>query len=105
MIVTTDELPHIDAISIIESYLSRQNELVELAGYEDEFTNKLVIAADQFIAYRHSTHSQTILAGLPWFTDWGRDTMIAFGGLCLSTKRYDEAKSILKSFALYEKMV
>ena len=103
LIVTTDELPQMDAISIIESYLSRQNELVDHAGYEDVFTKKLVIAADQFIAYRQSTHSQTILAGLPWFTDWGRDTMIAFGGLCLSTKRFEEAKSILKSFALYEK--
>ena len=103
LIVTAEELPQIDALSIIESYKNRLHTLINNAGYEDEFTNNLIIAADQFIAYRQSTKSQTILAGLPWFTDWGRDTMIAFGGLCLSTKRYDDAKSILKSFALYER--
>lgn len=103
MIVTTDELPSLGAEEIIDAYLTRQSDLVLEAGYEDDFVKNLVIASDQFIAYRKSTNSKTILAGLPWFTDWGRDTMIAFSGLCLSTKRFEEAKSILKSFSLYEK--
>ncbi|MCR5427692.1 MAG: hypothetical protein K6F16_01720, partial [Lachnospiraceae bacterium] len=60
-------------------------------------------AADNFIAFRSSTGLSTVLAGLPWFTDWGRDTMIAFTGLTLVTGRFDEAEAILKTFAMYEK--
>ena len=63
----------------------------------------LAQAADNFIAYRSSTGLSTVLAGLPWFTDWGRDTMIAFTGLTLVTGRFDEAEAILKTFARYEK--
>ncbi len=63
----------------------------------------LVKAADDFIVERHSTGSKTILAGLPWFTDWGRDTMIALQGLTLATGRYEDAKSILRTFAAYVK--
>ncbi len=63
----------------------------------------LVQAADNFIAYRSSTGLSTVLAGLPWFTDWGRDTMIAFTGLTLVTGRFDDAASILKTFARYVK--
>lgn len=63
----------------------------------------LPIAADNFIVDRASTNCKTILAGYPWFLDWGRDTMIAFPGLVLATGRFDDAKEILKSFAIYEK--
>ncbi len=67
-----------------------------------EFTDRLILDSDHFIAYRRSTDLKTVLAGLPWFTDWGRDTMIAFTGLCLCAGRFDDAREILKSFALYE---
>ena len=103
IIVSTEVISVFDAFSVITDYRTRQLNLIRQAGYTDELTNNLIISADQFISYRQSTDSSTILAGLPWFTDWGRDTMIAFTGLCLSTKRFDEAKSILKSFSLYEK--
>lgn len=77
-------------------------QLVSHAGYEnDEFAEILVTAADQFLAYRESTKQKTVLAGLPWFTDWGRDTMIAFSGLTLATKRFAEAREILSTFARY----
>lgn len=68
---------------------------------QDDFACALVIAADQFIAHRTSTGLKTILAGLPWFTDWGRDTMIAFSGLTLATRRFDDAREILSTFAAY----
>lgn len=103
MIASVDEINVFDAFSVITDYRTRQLNLVKKAGYNDDFSNNLIISADQFISYRQSTNSSTILAGLPWFTDWGRDTMIAFTGLCLSTKRFEEAKTILKSFSLYEK--
>ena len=59
---------------------------------------RLKLAADQFIVKR-ADGLHTVLAGYPWFTDWGRDTMIALPGLCLTTKRYDIAASILRNFA------
>ena len=63
--------------------------------------DQLVLASDQFLTYRESTKMMTVLAGLPWFTDWGRDTMIAFTGLTLCTKRFKEAEEILLTFARY----
>src|SRR6185312_14544189 len=54
-------------------------------------------AADQFCVRRDSIH--TIIAGYPWFTDWGRDTMIALPGLTLATGRFDTAREILLAFA------
>lgn len=92
-----------DAFETIEKARKRGRELVERAEYNDEFLNSLVVAADNFIVKRESTDGKTILAGLPWFTDWGRDTMIALTGLTLCTKRYEDAKSILATFAKYEK--
>jgi predicted glycogen debranching enzyme len=54
----------------------------------------LLLAADQFLIERGE--KKTIIAGYHWFTDWGRDTMIALPGLCLATGRFDDAKQILR---------
>lgn len=59
---------------------------------------RLKLAADAVIV-RRPDGLHTVLAGYPWFTDWGRDTMIALPGLCLTTGRFDIAASILRSFA------
>jgi predicted glycogen debranching enzyme len=75
--------------------------LIEDVGSHEEFVNRLVLAADTFIVARQSTGAKTIIAGYPWFTDWGRDTMIALPGLTLVTKRFSEAKEILMTFAKY----
>lgn len=79
----------------------RRKALEEQAGFTDETAKTLAVNADQFISYRASTAKQTILAGFPFFEDWGRDTMIAIQGLCLATRRYAEAESILKTFLAY----
>jgi predicted glycogen debranching enzyme len=60
---------------------------------------QLILAADQFIVKRGS--GQTILAGYPWFGDWGRDTMISLNGLALVTKRFDVARNVLTTFAKF----
>jgi predicted glycogen debranching enzyme len=78
--------------------------LVEQAGLPDEgdgFVSSLVRAADHFIVNRKSTGMKTVLAGYPWFADWGRDTMIAMQGLTLPTGRLDDAREILWTFAKY----
>jgi predicted glycogen debranching enzyme len=65
---------------------------------------QLVLAADQFIVERPLTNEpngKTVLAGYPWFGDWGRDTMISLSGLTLATGRPDIARSILRTFAKY----
>ena len=90
-----------EAFSILEKNARCHAELFEKAGYRDSFANQLVLASDQFLTYRESTKMTTVLAGLPWFTDWGRDTMIAFTGLTLCTKRFKEAEEILLTFARY----
>ena len=90
-----------EAFSILEENARCHAELFEKAGYHDLFANQLVLASDQFLTYRESTKMMTVLAGLPWFTDWGRDTMIAFTGLTLCTKRFKEAEEILLTFARY----
>lgn len=90
-----------EAFSILEENARCHAELFEKAGYCDSFANQLVLASGQFLTYRESTKMMTVLAGLPWFTDWGRDTMIAFTGLTLCTKRFKEAEEILLTFARY----
>lgn len=61
---------------------------------------RLVIAADQFVIDRSPKVARaTVIAGYPWFADWGRDTMISLPGLCLATGRHDAARQILRSFA------
>ena len=90
-----------EAFSILKENSCCHAELFEKAGYRDSFANQLVLASDQFLTYRESTKMMTVLAGLPWFTDWGRDTMIAFTGLTLCTKRFKEAEEILLTFARY----
>jgi len=77
---------------------------------------RLALAADQFIVARpanaqdsqpgsgqgqRSSDLKTIIAGYPWFADWGRDSMISLPGLLLSTGRYNEARSLLEAFASY----
>jgi predicted glycogen debranching enzyme len=63
---------------------------------------RLVLAADLYLFDRPvagQDHGRSIIAGYPWFGDWGRDTMIALPGLCLATGRFDDARGILETFA------
>ena len=77
--------------------------------HQDEYFDILCLNADAFISKRQTDNLQntpdsprrtTILAGYPWFADWGRDAFISLPGLLLSTGRFDEAKSVLTTFAL-----
>jgi len=73
-------------------------------GLEEEapvWIRQLVLAADQFIAARPlpgEPSARTVIAGYPWFCDWGRDTMISLPGLTLSTGRPEIARSVLHTF-------
>lgn len=88
---------------ILNNNIERMKALEEGCGFEDPVARQLVLAADAYIAHRESTGGKTLLAGYPLFSDWGRDTMIALPGCCLATGRYEDAKSILRTFLAYER--
>ena len=85
----------------IEKEKNRIAELIEKADLpeDDELATILTVAADQFIVDRSSTGKKSVVAGYPWNTDGGRDAMIAFTGICLETKRYDDAKAVLMAYS------
>ena len=64
---------------------------------KDELIKQLVIATDNFVVNRPNFGLHTLIAGYPWFLDWGRDACIAFEGTVLITKRYEIAKEIIKT--------
>ncbi|HEY6411866.1 MAG TPA: amylo-alpha-1,6-glucosidase, partial [Ktedonobacteraceae bacterium] len=83
---------------------------------QDPVLARLVVAADQFIVTRPQQAAdeaagepcirltpdrKTVIAGYPWFTDWGRDSMISLPGLLLNTGRYSEARGLFKAFASF----
>ena len=97
---------HGEAVSgeaLVKAHYERQERLLADADLKDPIARQLVLAADAYIARRDSTDGKTILAGYPLFSDWGRDTMISLPGCTLSTGRYEDAKSILRTFMAYEK--
>ena len=67
------------------------------AGIDDDLTARLTVAAEHFIV-RRSTH-RTLIAGYPWFTDWGRDAFISLHGLTLATGWRELGREILLAFA------
>ena len=100
-----ENIEEIDIKNIIKKEKQRINriikksELVEEKNPDDknDMLKALVKASDQFIVYRPTFGLHTVIAGYPWFLDWGRDTLIAFEGLLLKTKRFDIAKEVLQT--------
>ena len=76
---------------------ARRLRIAASAPLPESLVQELTTAADQFIVQRGE--GKTVIAGYPWFSDWGRDTMIALPGLTLTTGRFDVARDILRSFA------
>ncbi len=88
---------------ILRDCEARQRALLDAAPFRDPAARELARAADAYIAWRASTSGKTVIAGYPFFGDWGRDTMISLPGCALATGRYEDAKSILRTFLAYEK--
>lgn len=81
----------------------RLEQLERAGGRVDPLLRRLTRAADAFLVKRQSTGTSTVIAGYPWFTDWGRDTFISLPGLTLVTGRWAEAREILSTFARHVK--
>jgi predicted glycogen debranching enzyme len=106
----TDFIAPLEAMSLEEN---RKRAFINNSDICDAFTNRLSLAADTFVLEKDQQGEKkqtekiptlkrsTILAGYPWFGDWGRDTMISIPGLCLTAGRRDTARDILFSYASY----
>lgn len=99
LIASTESLGAIDVDSAERLELKRRAKLVAGSKSKDPFFRQLTLAADQFIVERGG--GTTVIAGYHWFSDWGRDTMIALPGLTLATGRPEIAKSVFTEFAKY----
>lgn len=97
VIVSTEKQDILDAEKQEKSEIVRRKDLVKTARVKTDFAKNLVLAADQFIVSRGT--GKTVIAGYPWFSDWGRDTMIALNGLTLATNRTEIARNILLEFS------
>jgi predicted glycogen debranching enzyme len=107
IILSTDDPSNKNAVELLLKEKQRRESLIE-QPFDNSIAQILTLAADQFIVKRTirkvsptggDLEGATVIAGYPWFTDWGRDTMISLPGLCLSTGRFEDAKKILAAFA------
>lgn len=89
-----------EAERIFQDAVKYRKKLAENSGLQEPLAQMLVKSAGQFISHRESTGDKTILAGYPFFEDWGRDTMIAVAGCCISTGRSEDA-ALLFIHAIY----
>lgn len=97
IVVSTERKTGADAEALLAAERERRK---EFERDKDTTRQALLIAADAFITKRGKDF-KSVLAGYPWFTDWGRDTMIALPGLTLTSGKFKLAKEILLTFAKY----
>jgi predicted glycogen debranching enzyme len=97
VIVSTSPLEVDSAGTLREQEIARRARVALQSSDGDPFVRSLTSAVDQYVVSRGEL--KTVIAGYPWFTDWGRDTMIALPGIALATGRYDIARSILLEFS------
>jgi predicted glycogen debranching enzyme len=97
-----DPLPWEQALQAERERQQHLLQQADLTGAPD-WIQQLALAADQFIVTREidGQPGKSVLAGYPWFSDWGRDTMIALPGLTLAVGRSDDAAAILQTYARY----
>jgi len=99
-LIASTERHYTGAVSLLrDREIDRRRAAAESAPRDNDFVRALATAADQFIVQRGD--QSTVIAGYHWFSDWGRDTMIALPGLALATNRLEVARSILLAFAAH----
>ncbi|MEO8018501.1 MAG: amylo-alpha-1,6-glucosidase [Pseudomonadota bacterium] len=101
--VTAEDGERLDGNTALLRETQRAQRLTRAAAPDTPvWVRRLHLAADQFVVSRADAGGnlagKTVIAGYPWFADWGRDTMIALPGLTLSTGRHSEAAAILRTF-------
>ena len=99
IIASTERHDIRNAAEFRETEINRRKKVNDSQTGNTKLVDALTIAADQFIVARE--RCKTVIAGYHWFSDWGRDTMIALPGLMLVTDRAQIAKSVLLEFAMH----
>lgn len=104
VILSTRPYTYYDGLfdELLHNRQAYEEALLKKANLTSEIGRQLVLSADAYVVDRESTQGKSIIAGYPFFEDWGRDTMIALAGTTMVTGRLDECKSILQTFAEYE---
>jgi len=97
VIVSTEQRDVAQVADYRAAEIKRRNNVVASSPIDDPFARDLTSAAEQYIVSRGD--QKTVIAGYHWFSDWGRDTMIALPGLTLPTGKNDVARSTLRTFA------
>ena len=97
--LTSETIDQLDVVPLAKHEKSRRDILRQAAPADDSLAGELWCAADRYLSEREEGH--TVVAGYPWFTDWGRDTFISLPGLCLVTGRLDVAWQVIGSFAAH----
>lgn len=100
VVASLQERPSGSAAELRLREIARRDALRQASPVKgDRLIEALTVAADAYLVDRGHEGGKTIIAGYHWFSDWGRDTMIALPGLTLVTGRFDVAKRILCEFA------
>jgi len=102
VIASTEQRDIEQATATRTAEMQRRQRPVASSPVDDPLVCTLAVAADQYLARRGE--DWTVIAGYPWFTDWGRDTMISLPGLTLCTGKTEIARSILHNFARHTDM-
>ncbi|MBX7215030.1 MAG: amylo-alpha-1,6-glucosidase [Thermoflexales bacterium] len=97
LIASTEIVPIRAIEELRRGEIARREGVAAQAPFSDPLVSALTRAADAFVVARGAHKS--LIAGYPWFSDWGRDTMIALPGLTLATGRFDVARDILTEFS------
>lgn len=104
ILFSTEVISDKDSFSeLLQERMRYEKALLCQAKVTSNLGKQLALSADAYVVDRESTNGKSVIAGYPFFEDWGRDTMIAMHGLTLTTGRYTDCKSMLKTFAKYEK--
>lgn len=90
-----------DVEKIFEQAVLFKKDFVNKSGLNDPIARMLAASASDYITKRNSTNSKSMIAGYPFFGDWGRDTMIAIVGCAIVTHQFKTVREILRSFMSY----
>jgi predicted glycogen debranching enzyme len=111
LVASTDPAASLNGEAALQAQFSRDRALVESCAHTHPhmgdwpaWIKQLILSADQFViarAFGDGSEGASVVAGYPWFGDWGRDTLVALPGLLLATGREEVAARVLRSYAQF----
>ena len=99
LVFTTEPISSVEVETLARDERRRRQRLADSAPGDDRLVRSLWQAAEAYLSDRGT--QKTVIAGYPWFADWGRDTFISLPGLCLATGRFDVACQVIEAFSAH----